>query len=366
MAKFGCALALGIIDAGGRNCTIGLQTQTGNLNMTAIVGMAVFTQYWYWFPLTHFLSLSFIPTSIIGIDQDLDIPAIKFHCSTKQSMFDYPPEQEAKQEEAPEKVKTAVLSTTAQAKRRKQAKERQARRESMSMDVDQTPTTPKQPSTEDESRMDVDTAEEKKDGKDESRPSDKDGTPGPTFDINAKDATPSSTRKNPSKERVGYEIETMSRVLPPQLKYISFAHERYKFVKKVNILSTLPVIHPVSMIMLTFYHWSQPTGGVILLQDLQPHEPKQLLELKVKKTPPTPAPAPGQTMDTTGAQVDEPVTPEGDQTLARRHATDILRELAPGAEAAAGVLTAVDEDEEGVDEALAPREFEYDTDEMEE
>ncbi|KAG4217127.1 hypothetical protein PC116_g34392, partial [Phytophthora cactorum] len=43
MTKFGAALALGIIDAGGRNCTIGLQTQTGNLNMAGIVGMAVFT-----------------------------------------------------------------------------------------------------------------------------------------------------------------------------------------------------------------------------------------------------------------------------------------------------------------------------------
>jgi 26S proteasome regulatory subunit N2 len=214
--------------------------------------------------------------------------------------------------------------------------------------------------------MDVDTAEEKKDSKDESRPSDKDTTPGLTFDVNAKDATPSSTRKNPPKERVGYEIETMSRVLPPQLKYISFAHERYKPVKKVNILSTLPIVHPVSMIALTLYHWSQPTGGVILLQDLQPGETKQLLELKVKKTPPTPAPAPGRTVGTTGEPVDEPVTPEGDQTLATRTAADILRELAPGAEAAAGVLTAVDEDEEGVEEALAPREFEYDTDEMEE
>lgn len=376
MAKFGCALALGIIDAGGRNCTIGLQTQTGNLNMTAIVGMAVFTQYWYWFPLTHFLSLAFIPTSIIGIDQGLDIPAIKFHCSTRQSMFDYPPEQETKQEEAPEKVKTAVLSTTAQAKRRKQAKERQARRESMSMDVDQTPTTPKQPPTEDDGRMDVDAAEEKKDDKDESRPSDKDGTPGPTFDANGKDASPPNSRKNPSKERVGYEIENMSRVLPPQLKYISFAHERYKPVKKVYIsFSTLHVlVHPASVIKLTFYHWSQPTGGVILLQDLQPNEPKQLLELKVKKAPPapTPAPAPGQAIGAAGMPVGEsitldgPITLDGGQRLARRAAADLLRELAPGAAVAAGVLTAVDEDEEGVGEALVPGEFDYDTDEMEE
>lgn len=73
MAKFGAALALGIIDAGGRNVTIGLQTQTGSLNLPAIVGMAVFTQYWYWFPLTHFLSLSFVPTGLIGLDEELNV-----------------------------------------------------------------------------------------------------------------------------------------------------------------------------------------------------------------------------------------------------------------------------------------------------
>jgi 26S proteasome regulatory subunit N2 len=221
MAKFGCALALGIIDAGGRNCTIGLQTQTGNLNMTAIVGMAVFTQYWYWFPLTHFLSLSFIPTSIIGVDQDLEIPSFKFHSNTRPSVFDYPPEQEVKAEEAPEKVKTAVLSTTAQAKRRKQAKERQQRRESMSMDVDQTPTTPKISSTE-EDKMEMDD-EKPRDDKTEKADDDKEGAP-----------AQETIKKKVEKEKVGYDLENMSRVLPAQLKYISFPGERYIPVKKVS------------------------------------------------------------------------------------------------------------------------------------
>lgn len=73
MAKFGAALALGIIDAGGRNVTIGLQTPTGSLNVPAIIGMAVFTQYWYWLPLTHFLTLSFTPTGLIGLDEELNV-----------------------------------------------------------------------------------------------------------------------------------------------------------------------------------------------------------------------------------------------------------------------------------------------------
>jgi 26S proteasome regulatory subunit N2 len=212
MAKFGCALALGIIDAGGRNCTIGLQTQTGNLNMTAIVGMAVFTQYWYWFPLTHFLSLSFTPTAIIGIDQDLEIPSFQFHSNTRPSMFDYPPEQEVKAEEAPEKIKTAVLSTTAQDKRRKMVKARQRTQESM--DIDDAPSTPKiTPSDED--KMDVD-EDGKKEGEDAA-------------------SAAETSRKKAEKEKVGFELENMSRVLPAQIKYISFPEERYVPVKKVSL-----------------------------------------------------------------------------------------------------------------------------------
>ncbi|KAF2270947.1 26S proteasome regulatory complex, non-ATPase subcomplex, Rpn2/Psmd1 subunit [Lojkania enalia] len=292
MAKFGCALALGIIDAGGRNCTIGLQTQTGNLNMTAIVGMAVFTQYWYWFPLTHFLSLSFTPTAIIAIDQDLEIPSFKFHSNTRPSMFDYPPEVEVKTEEAPEKVKTAVLSTTAQDKRRKMVKARQRRRESM--DVDQTPTTPKI-SAADEDKMDVD-EETKKDEKTEKAEGEEGMPSGET------------SKKKLEKEKVGYDLENMSRVLPAQVKYITFPGERYVPVKK-------------------------PTGGVILVTDTKPSEPKTLLELKVKKA--VPAPAPG------GAG------PAGDE--------------APEGVQAAPSATAVSHNyvDEGEDDADMPGEFEY-------
>tara|TARA_R110002003_G_scaffold73_6_gene6846 strand:+ start:1704 stop:4577 length:2874 start_codon:yes stop_codon:yes gene_type:complete len=215
MAKFGCALALGIIDAGGRNCTIGLQTPTGTLNMAAIVGMAVFTQYWYWFPLTHFLSLSFTPTAVIGLDQELDIPSFQFHSNTRPSMFDYPPEAEVKTEEAPEKIKTAVLSTTAQDKRRRMVKERQRRRESM--DVDPAPSTPKVSNSDEDDKMDLD-EDSKKDDKEK-----------------ADSAATETSKKKAEKEKVGYSLENMSRVLPPQVKYISFPEERYVPVKKVRV-----------------------------------------------------------------------------------------------------------------------------------
>jgi 26S proteasome regulatory subunit N2 len=224
MAKFGAGLALGIIDAGGRNATIGLQTPTGNLNMAAIVGMAIFTQYWYWFPLTHFLALSFTPTAIIGVDSNLDVPSFKFHSNTRPSMFDYPPEHEVKTEEAPEKVKTAVLSTTAQAKRRKIAKDRQNRRESM--DIDQ-PTTPK-PEADSGDKMDEDNVI------DTSKLDDKE-----------KESSPKAKLQ---KEKVGYELENMSRVLPSQVRWISFPSEgRYQPVKKVSINHVLPLqIHYIN------------------------------------------------------------------------------------------------------------------------
>ncbi|EKD13299.1 uncharacterized protein L3040_005084 [Drepanopeziza brunnea f. sp. 'multigermtubi'] len=244
MTKFGCALALGIIDAGGRNCTIGLQTQTGNLNMAGIVGMAVFTQYWYWFPFTHFLSLSFTPTSIIGLNENLDLPAFDFYSATRPSLFDYPPEQEVKTDEAPTLIATAVLSTTAQAKRRAQKKEKAQRSESM--DIEQTPTTPKV-SVPTDDKMDIDEA---KDGKPEEKKDDSD-----------KDATTAElAKKKLEKEKVGYEMQNMSRVLPAQLKFISFPAVRYKPVKK-------------------------PTGGVIMMIDTQPDQEVVLIQEKAKDAP---------------------------------------------------------------------------------
>lgn len=58
---------------GGRNVTISLQSRTGHTHMPSVVGLLVFTQFWFWFPLSHFLSLSFTPTAIIGLNKDLKV-----------------------------------------------------------------------------------------------------------------------------------------------------------------------------------------------------------------------------------------------------------------------------------------------------
>merc|ERR1719318_1432824 len=112
MAKFGAILAQGIIDAGGRNVTVSLQSRTRHTSMLGEVGMLVFTQYWHWFPLSHFLSLAFQPTAVIGLNSNLDMPVVKFKSSAKPSMFGYPPNLEEKKKEDKEKVTTAVLSIT--------------------------------------------------------------------------------------------------------------------------------------------------------------------------------------------------------------------------------------------------------------
>ncbi|KAJ9222563.1 hypothetical protein DTO027B5_7690 [Paecilomyces variotii] len=303
MAKFGCAIALGIIDAGGRNCTISLQTQTGNLNMPAIVGAAVFTQYWYWFPLTHFLSLSFTPTAVIGVDQKLEVPVFKFHSNTRPSLFDYPPEQQIKTDEAPEKVKTAVLSTTAQAKRRAQRREKQQRRESM--DVDQTPTTPKVSGQLPE-KMETDEAKAEEEGKEAEKEA----------------AAAESSKKKAEKEKVGYELENMSRVLPAQLKYLTFPDPRYEPVKR-------------------------PTGGVVVVLDKQPAEPRETIELQASK-------------EVKQAAAPETLQDRLQAAIGAAALQSAQRGGPVGAAAAAGVLTAVDEDESG-EEAPLPQEFNYET-----
>ncbi|KAJ5473269.1 hypothetical protein N7475_002835 [Penicillium sp. IBT 31633x] len=303
MAKFGCAIALGIIDAGGRNCTISLQTQTGNLNMPGIVGAAVFVQYWYWFPLTHFLSLSFTPTSQYP-SQSLRLP----------------PEQQVKTEEAPEKVKTAVLSTTAQAKRRAQRREKQARRESM--DIDQAPTTPKATDQLPEA-METDEG-----------PKEEEGEEGKETEKGAGEGL----KKKVEREKVGYELDNMSRVLPAQLKYLTFPDPRYEPVKR-------------------------PTGGVVVVLDKQPDEPREVVELKASKEARQPPPPTETLQDRLQAAIGTAAL----QTPQRADARAALSAATSGGAAAgAGVLTAVDEDEEGVEDAPVPNEFTYESDGEEE
>lgn len=133
MAKFGAILAQGIIDAGGRNVTVSLQSRTGHTNLQAVVGMLIFTQYWYWFPLAHCLSLAFTPTCVIALNSDLKMPKVEFKSAAKPSLYAYPAPMEEKKAEEREKVATAVLSIAARQKRR----ETIDKRDEEKMDIDE-------------------------------------------------------------------------------------------------------------------------------------------------------------------------------------------------------------------------------------
>lgn len=188
MAKFGAALAQGLIDAGGRNVTITLQGRGGSNKTAAIVGMALFAQYWYWFPMAHFASLAFTPTAVIGLTRELEAPELQLVSRARPSLFAYPPPVPVASERKLEKVETAVLSTTAKSQARQRTKERKkaAQEGGEAMDTDDAP-----PASKD----DAPPAEEK--------PADAAPKKGP----------------EPSSET----LPNCSRVTPFQLKYVAFA-----------------------------------------------------------------------------------------------------------------------------------------------
>jgi 26S proteasome regulatory subunit N2 len=91
--------------------------------MAAVVGVAVWLQYWYWFPLLHFLSLAVTPTAVVGLTGDMKVAgAFELQCNSKPSWFAYPPPLEEKKDEGKGKVTTVELSTAAKAKAKAKAK----------------------------------------------------------------------------------------------------------------------------------------------------------------------------------------------------------------------------------------------------
>ncbi|KAE8232672.1 hypothetical protein CF326_g2293 [Tilletia indica] len=225
MAKFGAALAQGLVDAGGRNVTIGLQNRGGGKNMPAIVGMALFTQFWYWFPLAHFASLAFTPTALIGLDRELRIPEFEFRSNARPSWFAYPTAAKVEKEKRVEKVETAVLSTTVKVKARLKRKEKEEAAEAAGgMDVDE----PASATTAEEK---TGTSAAAGAGDDDAMKVDDDTTGG----AKEANATTTTTTKKRSKQEPGFEmLPNYSRVVPAQMPYVDFPTEaRYAPVRAV-------------------------------------------------------------------------------------------------------------------------------------
>lgn len=249
MSKMGAILASGILDAGGRNVTIKLLSKTKHDKMTAIVGLAVFSQFWYWYPLIYFVSLAFSPTAFIGLNSDLKAPKFEFLSHAKPSLFEYPKPTTVPTTTSAVKLPTAVLSTSARAKARaskKDAEKANAEKAEPSSGKGKT-------SDKEGDSMQVDSATEKK------------AEPEPSFEI----------------------LTNPARVVPAQEKFIKFLEDsRYVPVK------------------------SAPSGFV-LLRDLRPSEPEALaLTDSLSSTAPnTATPAAGQQGSASAMAVDEEPAP---------------------------------------------------------
>lgn len=226
MSKMGAILASGILDAGGRNVTIRLLSKTKHDKVTAVVGLAVFSQFWYWYPLIYFISLSFSPTAFIGLNYDLKAPKFEFVSHAKPSLFEYPKPTTVPTTTSAVKLPTAVLSTSAKAKARAKKAEDQKANAEKSSGTDSTSVASgtgkgKSSSEKDGESMQVDKVDS---------PPEKKSEPEPSFEI----------------------LTNPARVVPAQEKFIKFLQDsRYVPVKLAP-------------------------SGFVLLKDLRPTEPEVL------------------------------------------------------------------------------------------
>ncbi|KAJ8482928.1 hypothetical protein ONZ51_g5045 [Trametes cubensis] len=268
MARFGAALGQGLIDAGGRNVTISLQSRAGSRNTSAIVGMVLFCQFWYWYPLAHCACLAFEPTGIIGLDENLKAPKFEFVSNARPSLFAYPSPMKPPKKEAVTKVATAVLSTTAKAKAREK---RKAAAEGETM------------ATDDKKDGDV----EMKTGETSAR--NEDVSP---ISLTEGTSTPSKSRKS---EPAFEKLSNFSRVTSAQLAYITFPPEsRYQ---PVRVVSTRPPPtsskdgkSPAAAALAA--ERSAGGGGILIMVDTRPGEEAEYIEFETQAAVPAAGAAP--------------------------------------------------------------------------
>lgn len=90
MSRFGALIGQGLVDAGGRNMQVKFLSEGGSgINPTAVAGIVMFLQNWFWFPCTAFLHLALRPTVFVSLNEELNIPlGFSWNCKCKKSLFD--------------------------------------------------------------------------------------------------------------------------------------------------------------------------------------------------------------------------------------------------------------------------------------
>jgi len=277
LTKMGAIMSTGIIDAGGRNCSLALGSKNGFTKMPSAVGIALWLQHWHWFPMMHMFSLALTPTYTIGLNKDFNYPKkYEIQCKSKPSVFAYPKKLEEKKEEKKKRVETVALSTTAK------EKARQARKRAKEGDKG-------------DSAMDIDAKEEGKEEDKEKKEGD-----GDAMDVDTKEESVETEKKPVKKKRepepTSFRVSNPARITVAQSAVCEFdLEQRYRPIRS-----------------------EEKPFGVIILTDSTPGEEEELgavkapsLEPEGETAPPEPfewtpptvaaaAPASSDAMDTTG------------------------------------------------------------------
>ena len=239
LTKMGATLATGIIDAGGRNCSLDLGSRNGFTKMSSAVGLALWLQHWHWYPFMHMFSMALTPTFTIGLNGDFKFPKnFEIQCNSKPSVFSYPKRLEEKKEKEKKRVETVTLSTTAKNKARlarKKAKETgdEAGAEAMDVDEKKGDTGERNEKEEEGEKMDVDAAE-----------------------VDEEEKKPAKKKKEP--EPTSFRISNPSRITKAQADACSFdLNQRYR-----------PILP------------DEKACGVIMLTDSTPGEDEELGAVK--------------------------------------------------------------------------------------
>jgi 26S proteasome regulatory subunit N2 len=213
LTKMGAILSIGIIDAGGRNCSISLGSRNGFTRMTSAVGLILWLQHWHWYPMMHTFSLALTPTYTIGLNKNFKFPKnFELVCNSKPSTFAYPKKLEEKKEEKKKRVETVTLSITAKEKAR-QARKRAKEENAISSDA-----------------MDVENVEEKLDGK--KVEGNVDGEEGDQRNTDKQESSEKKPKKKREPEASSFRISNPSRVTTTQSEDCEFdLTQRYRPIR---------------------------------------------------------------------------------------------------------------------------------------
>jgi 26S proteasome regulatory subunit N2 len=221
LTKMGAILSKGIIDAGGRNCSLTLGSVNGFTKMTSAVGLALWLQHWHWYPMTHMFSLALTPTFTIGLNKDFKYPKnFELRCNSKPSVFAYPKKLEEKKEEKKKRVETVTLSTTAKNKARlarKRAKDDGEKDNAMDVDKDDTET---ETEKADEKTKEVEDKKTK-------------ATDGESMDVDAQEEVPEKkAKKKREPEPAFFLVTNPSRITASQSEFCEFVlNQRYRPIR---------------------------------------------------------------------------------------------------------------------------------------